>query len=136
MTDRVNPMPGQVLRKFPPPSDTEPGFQEDGTYVAVPQEEVAELDEADVITSAVDGTYGLRHKPVLDIDVPAKLVPSSTPGHYHLYLDVEMNWSRYVTLLHALSAVGIIEPGYVGVSTDRGYTAVRLPWVKKPGVDD
>lgn len=28
-----------------------------------------------------------RHSPVLDIDFPARLLPSTTEGHFHSYLD-------------------------------------------------
>lgn len=72
------------------------------------------------------------HKPVLDIDFPAALLPSSTEGHYHLYLDKEVIWDDYVALLKALATCGIIEQGYANASIERGHTAVRLPWVKKP----
>lgn len=72
------------------------------------------------------------HKPVLDIDFPAALLPSSTTGHYHLYLDKEVPWDDYVELLTSLAKCGIIEQGYADVSIERGHTAVRLPWVKKP----
>lgn len=71
------------------------------------------------------------HRPVLDIDFPVKLVPSSTEGHFHLYLDKEMPWSTYKNLLNALAAAGIIEKGYAAASIARGYSTVRLPWEKK-----
>ena len=71
------------------------------------------------------------HRPVLDIDVPARLVPSSTPGHHHLYLDVDLTWGRYRDLLAALAAAGVIEDGYVRAAEARGATHARLPWVRK-----
>jgi hypothetical protein len=91
---------------------------------------------AQVTTSMVAGTENgpveeRMHRPVLDLDLPARLVPSSTPGHFHLYLDVQVPHSTYMTLLLALSAAGIIERGYCDASRERGYTAVRLPWVRK-----
>jgi hypothetical protein len=85
--------------------------------------------EGNVITSLVAGTN--RHKPVLDLDLPAKLLPSSTPGHFHLFIDKEMSWETYEQLLRALADAGLIEPGYVSASQSRGYTAVRLPWIRK-----
>lgn len=92
-------------------------------------------DSANVITSKVDldvaGTT--VHKPVLDIDLPAKLVPSTTPGHFHLFIDKAMTWEKYARLLDVLADVGIVEPGYVSASKQRGFTAARLPWVKKEG---
>lgn len=72
-----------------------------------------------------------RHRPVLDIDFPVHVVPSSTPGHYHLYLDKPLPWPRYRRLLEALADAGIIEPGYARVSIARRYTSVRLPWIRK-----
>jgi hypothetical protein len=92
---------------------------------------------AQVITSMVQGHTASAdllqrvHRPVLDIDLPAQLVPSSTPGHFHLYLDVEVPHGAYMALLEALAAAGIIERGYCNASRERGYTAVRLPWVRK-----
>jgi hypothetical protein len=92
---------------------------------------------AQVITSLVARDAGLpvdkqHHKVVLDLDLPAQLIPSSTEGHFHLYIDKEMPWDVYVRLLTALAAAGIIEQGYLSASLERGLTAVRLPWVKKP----
>lgn len=90
---------------------------------------VDDLDAANVITSKVVGRSS--HKILLDLDVPAKLIPSSTPGHSHLYIDRELTWEAYGKLLHALAEAGVIERGYVGASGERGYTALRLPWIRK-----
>src|SRR4051794_35126863 len=44
-----------------------------------------------------------HHSPVLDVDYMAALVPSSTPGHFHLYLNgVTMPWWKYRVLLKAM----------------------------------
>ena len=67
-----------------------------------------------------------RHAPVLDLDVPAKMVPSKTPGNHHLYIDVPMSWFRYKVLLRVLGWVGILEPGYVRASIRRGWSAARI----------
>jgi hypothetical protein len=76
------------------------------------------------------------HKLMIDIDVPAYLLPSSTPGHSHLYIDKDMDKEEWLALLIALRNAGIIESGYVGASIQRGYTALRLPWVsKRSGTD-
>jgi hypothetical protein len=85
--------------------------------------------DANVTTSRVLGKD--THKVVLDLDLAAKLLPSSTPGHFHLYIDHEMTWKQYRRVLRALAAAGIIETGYLGASEHRGYTSVRLPWIKK-----
>jgi hypothetical protein len=76
------------------------------------------------------------HQLMIDIDVPAYLLPSSTPGHSHLYIDQSMDTEEWLALLIALRNAGIIESGYVGASIKRGYTALRLPWVsKRSGTD-
>lgn len=90
----------------------------------------APLDEANIVTSRVQGTEDL-HKILLDIDVPAYLIPSSTPGHSHLYIDVECDHDNYMDLLATLAACGVIEEGYNDASQERGFSALRLPWIKK-----
>lgn len=95
---------------------------------------VPTLGEAEVVTSQVIDKNGIRtgtHKLILDIDMPAVLVPSTTEGHYHLYIDHEMDWDTYVLLLDALSQAGIIQEGYFAASEDRGFTCLRTPWTKK-----
>lgn len=108
------------------------GKIKEGEYVneAIPTER---LDEAEVITSnsKAETWRGVMHRPVLDIDFPAALLPSSTPGHYHLFLDKKMSWQQYSRLLNVLSEVGIIEDGYADASNNREFSSVRLPWVKK-----
>lgn len=52
---------------------------------------------ANVVSSErVDSKY---HAVLLDLDVPAYLVPSTTPGHSHLYIDVAVPKSDYFSLL-------------------------------------
>jgi len=67
------------------------------------------------------------HFPVLDIDFEANLIPSSTEGHYHLYLEKKLTWKQYSKLLEALADAGIIEEGYLDQSLQREQTFVRLP---------
>jgi hypothetical protein len=106
---------------------------------------VDSLDEANVVSSRQRKSsfgfdpladepftnHGQLHTPVLDIDIPAAFIPSSTPGKNHLYLNAPMTWEQYVKLLDVLAEVGILEPGYVSASKARGFTAVRLPWIQK-----
>jgi hypothetical protein len=123
---------------------TEPTPQTDAECVLVDS-----LDQANVVTSrqrkssfhfnfdAKEGEdpftdRGQLHTPVLDIDIPATLIPSSTPGKNHLYFNCPMSWDQYTKLLDVMAEVGILEPGYVSASKKRGFTAVRLPWIRKP----
>lgn len=73
------------------------------------------------------------HSPVLDIDFPCRLVPSSTPGHFHLYLDgIEIEWEAFRRVLSVLGEAGILGRGYVAHSLNRGFSVVRMEHDKKP----
>ena len=86
--------------------------------------------DADVVTSELK-TF--NHIVALDIDYDAHLLPSSTPGHWHLYLDVPggIPNRQYMKLLKQLSKCGVIEPGYYRASKKRGHTALRRPGGEK-----
>lgn len=97
------------------------------------REPVESYEDANLISSELVGVEGY-HAPVLDIDFEARLVPSTTEGHYHLYLDTAIPWEKYAALLDALAEAGVIEPGYAMASKARGASFVRKPEVKKqPG---
>lgn len=87
------------------------------------------LNEANVVTSRVG--VGESHKVAIDIDMDAALVPSSTPGHFHLIIDRELSWTSYAQLLIALESAGLIQTGYLNASLKRGATVLRTPWTKK-----
>ena len=72
-----------------------------------------------------------KHAPCLDIDFPARLVPSSTEGHFHLYLDREISWEKYAGLIRAMAEAGILEKGYAQQSLKRGQSFLRRPGVTK-----
>lgn len=98
------------------------------------REEFADLDRADVTSSAIKRPWGdQRHVIALDIDYPVYVVPSSTPGHHHLYIDVPngIEHNGYMALVSLLGHLGVIEQGYAQVSIQRGHTDLRLPWVRK-----
>lgn len=99
-------------------------------------------DRANVVSSRVDelGAFtdnprearcriepDVMHAPVLDIDYPVFVIPSSTAGHYHLYLEKPVRWDAYEKLLEALAECGLIEGGYAHASIARGATYVRVP---------
>lgn len=72
-----------------------------------------------------------RQMPILDLDFPHRIVPSATPGHSHLYIDVPMSKPRWVLLMVALKIAGVIELGFFVWSIRRGGNFVRLPGVQK-----
>lgn len=123
MSERRLPLDGQVLAStdFNEPYDTNRTI-------------VTDLEQANLITSMIaepDGSVGDLHKVVLDVDHPVKVVESSIPGHFHLFIDVEMEWPEYLALLRGFVVANIVEPGYLAAAERRKYTAVRLPWIRK-----
>lgn len=71
------------------------------------------------------------HMPLLDIDYDAALLPSSTPGHFHLYLNKAIKWDVYKKFLEAAAEAGIIQKGYADWSLARSQSFLRKPGVKK-----
>lgn len=100
---------------------------------------IHDIEDANVITSKCDSPWGGSdgiHKVVIDVDgMDVIVLDSSTPGNKHLYIDKSMSWPVYANLLNALEMAGIIQTGYRDASLARGFTALRLPWIKK-GVTD
>jgi hypothetical protein len=92
----------------------------------------APLAEANSVSSRyISGSKLVLHKPLLDIDVPAMLVPSTTPGHHHLYIDVAIAWEDYAELLKLLGRLGILQTGYVRACLEREASWLRTPWTRK-----
>lgn len=92
--------------------------------------EVDTSGEANLVSSKCEDGF---HRPIIDLDVPHRLVPSSTEGHSHLYIDVPMRFWRYALLLAALRLAGVIEKGYFAWSIRRRASFARLPGVYKEG---
>lgn len=135
----LHPFPGNVLQHVENMSE---GDSDDDTPKQARAEvrtDVTDFDHAMVVTSAQGATRPWHfdppgvplHRPVIDIDHAAKLLPSSTPGHYHLMIDRPMTWANYQRLLDVMAEVGLVEPGYARVAHERGHTAVRVPWFRK-----
>lgn len=100
------------------------------TYSQEEREPAASIAEANVSTSIREDADD-SHALLLDLDAPAWLIPSSTEGHSHLYVDVKIPTQQYFVLLDALADAGVIQRGYANSSKHRGGTALRLPWIKK-----
>lgn len=100
------------------------------TYFDDGREEVLKLEDADVMSSQLKDPYRpTTHCPVLDLDFPCELMPSETPGHYHLKMDVPVEWDLYVKFLEAAADAGILERGYVNGAKARGATFIAThPW--------
>lgn len=155
MTDRTPPgIIPRVLRHIDFVGKMD--LDRDDMYMTYEEPVVADLATANVQTSVVDDYlstvpdnleeedfwsethHHVNHAPVLDLDFPCQLLPSSTPGHFHLVMDIMVPWMKYRRVLEAMADAGMLESGYVDASIQRGYTSIRLPWVKrvKPRHDD
>lgn len=71
------------------------------------------------------------HAPVIDIDVPCRLVESSTRGHHHLYIDKMMTWDQYRYMLRSMASAGVVEWGFYNAAVLKKHTLVRKPGVIK-----
>lgn len=75
-----------------------------------------------------------RHMPIIDLDFDFHIVPSSTPGHMHLFFDKPISKNKFRVLMLALWYSGVVEMGYAVWSLRRGGNFVRLEGVdKQPG---
>lgn len=91
---------------------------------------VRETPDGNLVSS--ESTQPGEHLPVIDLDIPHRLVPSSTPGHSHLYIDKPVTWEQYKHLLEALLECGIIGQGWFNQAMLDGKTWVRAPdWTKE-----
>lgn len=89
-------------------------------------------EDANLVVSATStDVKNCTHYPVIDIDVPINIVPASRIGHTHLYINHPVSQEGMFEILCVLAKHGIVEEGYVQASSARGYSAVRLPWIKK-----
>lgn len=123
MSKNENPMPGQILLK---------NVEFDSGYDLIDElDKTKDIDEANAITSRISGDEGERHKLILDIDFPVQAIPSTTPGHFHLYIDKAIDWKSLLAVIEALANAGLVEQGYADACRDQKFTTVRLPWVKK-----
>jgi hypothetical protein len=76
-----------------------------------------------------------RQMPIIDMDFPHHVEPSTTPGHTHLYIDRPISKVRWIILMTALRMAGVIETGFYVWSLRRGGNFVRLPGtVKDPEI--
>ncbi len=100
---------------------------------ALKQEDwVKECDDECTLVASATGTEDTDpHYPVIDLDVPCNLVPASRLGHTHLYINHPIPQEGLFEIMEVLAKWGIVETGYAAACKARGYSAVRLPWVKK-----
>lgn len=104
--------------------------KDSGTDDFADYKHVNRLENANLISS-VNSFNDNLHYPVLDFDFPARLIPSSTIGNSHLYIDKVLTWKQYEKLLIVMKEIGLLQEGYVNSAIKFKQTFVRLPWIKK-----
>lgn len=73
-----------------------------------------------------------KHRPVIDLDMPHVYVPSTTPGHGHLYINnVVLDDMQHYLLIQTLVQLGIIGQGSRVQLDAHGLSLTRPPHVKK-----
>jgi len=103
-----------------------------------PWDEVG-VKKANLVTSVVKSTKGKTnemHRPLLDLDFEVSVLPSSTPGHNHLYIDKEMSKEDLDKLVNVLNEVGLLQNGIKNGWNRRGALSLRLPWIDKNVYED
>ncbi len=98
------------------------------------QDERVECSKAEANLISSESTLldeGNWHYPVIDLDIPCRLVPSSTEGHFHLYIDHAVPKDEYIKMLRAMADAGVVQEFYAKAAEMRGATFVRPEWVKK-----
>lgn len=77
-----------------------------------------------LICSATDESKS-THLPIFDLDVPHRLVPSRTPGHSHLYVDVEVPADKLRAVVVAMVDAGLMGAGNLAQFDVRGMLSAR-----------
>jgi hypothetical protein len=88
--------------------------------------------DANVITSKIRGKKN-KHKIILDLDYEAALIPTSTPGHYHLMIDKDLDTLQYAEFIEVCHRVGLIADGNMSQWNRELTQFLRLPTVRKAG---
>lgn len=99
--------------------------------------EIVPAEDANLVTSRLAGQNEERpdeelHYIILDLDdIKVELIPSSTPGHHHLYIYHPVSKTELGQLVDLLEELQIIEPGIKRGFKERGILCLRKPGVRK-----
>lgn len=106
-------------------------YEQHGTSGSTPY--AAKLEKANLVSSEVEPD---KHLPVIDMDFPIRAIPSSTEGHFHLYIDQELTWAQYRAFLDGMFAAGLIQKGWYESAMRDKRSYVRLPHISKTKPED
>lgn len=106
-----------------PTVSIEEGWCEDDYGHSRRCENIVEDPDGDLFTSLLSNG---EHAALFDIDMPAVLRPSKTPGHYHLIVGQTMSWRRYKRLLRAMVRAGLVEQEWYRLVKRRGQALLAV----------
>ena len=111
--------------------DYEQGDEYDGT--SDDRSVASGLEDANAISSHTRWSTTQHLALLLDIDLESALLHSSNKPHKHLYVKLpkHISTTQLNKFLDAAADIGLIQEGYAEASKARGFTTLRLPWVKK-----
>ncbi len=89
-------------------------------------------EEANLVSSKLTYEHMNLHAPALDVDHKVECYESSTPGHYHILIDVPMRWWKYKMLMWWMYKCGILEKGYYKASAKKKASYLRKKGILKP----
>lgn len=92
-------------------------------------------EKANLVSSKLTYEHMNLHAPALDVDHKVECYESSTPGHYHILIDVPMPWWKYRMLMWWMYKCGILEKGYYKASAKKKASYLRKKGVLKPGAE-
>lgn len=76
-------------------------------------------------------SVALTSPPLLELAVPVRVVPSSSSGHFHVYLDVQMPWRDYRRLCRRLMKAGVIGRNFLNLTEQWGMSMLFRPGLTK-----
>lgn len=80
------------------------------------------------VLSLTDAPGAETHLPLLDDDNGYfRVIPSSTPGHQHVYIDKPITWDQWKRLLVILAELELVDPKWAEASIAQGTATLRLP---------
>jgi hypothetical protein len=130
MTDMMYPEPGTDLSRPTYWSETVEQNDDYGHKVKTEVRKEVPAAQANLVGSKVNDNI---HLPLFDIDYNASLHPSTTPGHYHLYLNKPITWRKYKRVIKAMAKAGLVQDGFCKYTIQRKQAFLRPPGVKKGG---
>lgn len=71
-----------------------------------------------------------KSMPMLEFSVPIRLIPSSNPNRFHLYIEAVVEWADMEAMIKLMDG-SFLNPGYARNSLERKQTMLLLPGIWK-----